>query len=281
MAERVVEPVPKAEELPAGATAFIQLMQELLNGGLICGEAVRETKIAAKLGLSRAAIREGLNQLVNLELMEYMPYRGYRLRNFTLCDMLDWCELREAIEPMAARRLAQYRPLEVLHKLEEILVEEEKSLKEGDKAQTVLCDHNFHLTMVGECGNRRLGVFYFQSSVMILALMSSGKVDGEIAEYQKLGKAFDNRMLLNDMHVRDAQLHHQKIFDYICDGDEAKAESTMREHISYQIGKIKNFMVGRQQQREREEESNRSSVSPSTIIKNSTLTLMRQWSATK
>ena len=266
------------EEVPAGTAAFIRLMQEFMNGAFACGEQLRETKIAEKFGLSRAAVREALNQMVSMDLMEYVPYCGYRLREYTLYNMLEWYELREAIEPMAARRLAQYRPMPVLKALEGILEQEEKATEAGEKRRADLCDHNFHLTLVGECGNRWFGNFYCQSSVAVLAQMTGSGTSGEIAEFLSLGRLLKNSEARAERAFRNTHEWHRMIFDYICDGDVDKAEKTMREHIGFHIDKIRNYLLGRESRR-KQEGGARTPVSMSNIIRENTKIILSHFDA--
>ena len=266
------------EELPAGSAALVKLMQEFMNGGFACGEQLRETKIAAKFGLSRAAVREALNQMVNMDIMEYVPYCGYRLREYTLWDILEWYELREAIEPMAARRLAQYRPLPVLKELEKILEQEAEATRSGDRRKAHIYDHDFHLTLVGECGNRRFGNFYCQSSVAVLAQMT-GSAGGEIADALSANLSLKNNGKLAERGFRNSHEWHQMIFDYICEGDVDKAEKTMREHISYLIEKIRNYLIGREARRTQPDGGGRPDVSISNIIKANTKIILTHYEA--
>ena len=138
---------------PANVTGLEVLARRILSGDFIPGQPLRETVLSQQLGLSRNAIREALNQLVGVSIVEYIPYCGYRMRDFTPRDLLEWYEFREGIEPIAARRLAVARPPEAIASLEQALKEMEDAIGSGDEAAIFQSDRSFHLALVGSCGN--------------------------------------------------------------------------------------------------------------------------------
>ena len=103
---------------PAGVQALHILLDKLRNNEYPPGTPLRETVLAVEFDLSRNAVREALNRMVGWDIVEYLPFRGYRIRNLSLRDLLEWYELREAIEPIAARRLALIRSRKVVAELE-------------------------------------------------------------------------------------------------------------------------------------------------------------------
>ena len=52
---------------------------EVLSGALAPGARVGEEALCARLGISRAPVREALRRLAEQGLIEHLPRRGYRV----------------------------------------------------------------------------------------------------------------------------------------------------------------------------------------------------------
>lgn len=75
------------------------IIDRIIAGEFAQGHPVRESKLAKELETSRNVVREALNLIVGMGILEYVPYCGYRTKCFTLQNMLEWYEIREGIEP--------------------------------------------------------------------------------------------------------------------------------------------------------------------------------------
>ena len=150
-------PVSDDGREPDFLSALRQLTQKLFSMEMESGHALKESVLAREFNVSRPAIREALSQAVGWRLVDYVPYCGYRIHVFTLGDLRDWVEMREAIEPLAARRLAS-RGLTAsekkeLHRLlEKCLV---PLAQRQDPADLLRDDMAFHYAIVRMSGNSR------------------------------------------------------------------------------------------------------------------------------
>lgn len=145
------------QELVTKQPAVIQaelLFQEALRSGRhSAGASIKESVLAREYDLPRTAIREMLNQAVQWNLVEYAAYRGFRIREFTIRDAWEWCTLREGIEPVAARLLAQNCPPEVFEQLREACRRMELCA-DPTSQEAWNQDIAFHSTIVRCCGNQ-------------------------------------------------------------------------------------------------------------------------------
>ena len=66
-------------------------------------------RIAQELGTSQAPVREALRDLTQLRLVETVPFRGARVREIPLDEILERLSVRSALEELAVRRTAARR----------------------------------------------------------------------------------------------------------------------------------------------------------------------------
>ncbi len=231
-------------DTPAGSVALQKVMELLVAGTFTSGEPVREVRIAEQLGINRNAVREALNQLVGMDVMEYIPYCGYRLLPYTLRDMLEWHELRLCIEPMAVR-LSDGRPymaLKPLHdELEEILAIEEQCTAKNDQQGCWRCDISFHLKLVECSGNRRMSGVFLRGS--LLALASRNTVSIAFPD----GRADTTPGIVSDpnrLHPNlNTHVFHKQIFDEVTHGTRDEAARLLTCHIELIYKRIRGFMM--------------------------------------
>ena len=129
-----------------------QLLDQLLYGRFASGQPLNESQLARKYGVARSVVREVLCQAVGWGIVENIPYRGFAVREFTVNEYFDWFRLRLAIEPLAARELAERRPREVLRRLHDCCELEKQLLELGDNDRFADVNLDFHRTIITECG---------------------------------------------------------------------------------------------------------------------------------
>jgi DNA-binding GntR family transcriptional regulator len=99
-----------------------RLRAMIAQGKLRGGDWLRQAALSAELGISYTPIREALKQLEAEGLVEHVPYRGVRVVQFRLDDILDIYAIRLALEAQAAASAAQRitdAELEALRRLHE------------------------------------------------------------------------------------------------------------------------------------------------------------------
>jgi DNA-binding GntR family transcriptional regulator len=99
-----IQAVPDHKQL---RNIVVERLREMIaQGQLHPGEWLRQERLARELGVSHTPIREALKQLEAEGLVEHMPYRGVRLVQFSLDDVVDVYTLRRALEGLAAAAAA-------------------------------------------------------------------------------------------------------------------------------------------------------------------------------
>ncbi len=229
---------------PAGYVALQKVMELLTDGSFEPGKPIREVQLAGRLGINRNAVREALNQLVGMDVMEYIPYCGYRLLPYTLRDMLEWQELRLCIEPMAVR-LSDGRPyadLKPLHdEIEEILAIEEQCTAKNDSQGCWRCDISFHLKLVECSGNRRMSGVFLRGSLLAMASRNTVSVafpDGRADT--KPGVVSDPNYLHPNLNTH---VFHKQIFDEMTHGTREEAARLLSTHLELIYKRLRGFMM--------------------------------------
>jgi DNA-binding transcriptional regulator YhcF (GntR family) len=86
---------------------YSSLRNAILSGRLHCGERVKEIPLAEELGVSRAILREAMQQLVHEGLLESNSYRGARVIELRPEQIDEIVEARILLEGRAVRLAAE------------------------------------------------------------------------------------------------------------------------------------------------------------------------------
>lgn len=97
-----------------------EIRRMIAEGRLRGGEWIRQEPLAKQLGTSFTPIREALKQLEAEGLVEHVPYRGVRVVEFTLEDLLDIYTMRSVLEGLAAATAAAIITPEQLAELRQL-----------------------------------------------------------------------------------------------------------------------------------------------------------------
>lgn len=80
------------------------LKNAILNGQLAPGQALVESELASRLGVSKTPVREALKTLEGTGLVVIRPYTGATVREFSDDDAVAIYDMRLLLEPEAVRR---------------------------------------------------------------------------------------------------------------------------------------------------------------------------------
>ncbi|MDN3355388.1 GntR family transcriptional regulator [Actinomadura sp. DC4] len=165
------------------------LIEGILSGRLQPGERVVERRIAAELGVSQAPVREALRQLEALRLIETMPNRGARVREFTEEDFAEFFPVRAGLEETAAD-LAAPRLAGRVEGLEVHI----KRLAAAEGPDIMRHSVAFHREIVEASGNGLLRSIWESLGIEIWTTLSVRRHDtelcGKTAEHIEIAEAF-------------------------------------------------------------------------------------------
>ncbi len=132
--------------------------QRILRGDYASGLFLREDTLAKSLGVSITPVQEALRRLSVDGWLESIPYRGFRVFNWTQEDIQDTFEVRALLESQAARRAAsRIRPPQ-LRRMAEIVAEEQAMFEDIKATHCEQTPPNieFHEIIMAAAGSRRL-----------------------------------------------------------------------------------------------------------------------------
>jgi DNA-binding GntR family transcriptional regulator len=149
--------------------AYVYIRRKIAEGELQAGNPISELDLAKELGSSRTPIREAISQLVAEGLLEQNQAGSVFVMQFTREDILDLCELREALETFAltkVTRLGLMQPGDKisLQKLAEAIKALKDELQKSGKialnadqmSRFIAADFNFHALLMGLSQNARI-----------------------------------------------------------------------------------------------------------------------------
>ncbi|HYK35763.1 GntR family transcriptional regulator [Alloacidobacterium sp.] len=134
--------------------AYASIKRYILEGELDEGSRLTEDFFSGQLGISKSPVREALNTLQGEGLIRIEPRRGAYLRRFTIKEVQDLYDVREALEVHAVTA-AKVTP-ELIAWLEGSIIHTKKWLKAGDKLRHIEEDTRFHGAIASASGNREL-----------------------------------------------------------------------------------------------------------------------------
>jgi DNA-binding GntR family transcriptional regulator len=152
----IFEETEIAQKRPLKEDIFDTLHDRIVSGKYKPGEWLRQDEIATQLGVSMTPVREGLDLLVSAGLAERVPYRGVRVREIVMKDVVEAYGLRLHLEVVIAQEAARSITPEQVAGLERTILEMKKhdSLKEMSMARKL--SREFHSAIADITGNELL-----------------------------------------------------------------------------------------------------------------------------
>jgi DNA-binding GntR family transcriptional regulator len=120
------------------------------------GERVNELELAQKFEVSRTPLREALNRLVAESLLDFVPNRGFYVKELNRQDIFDLYELRRSIEASAVLLAAQRADIKDIRALRKFWKDVMKSKGLAPAAEMVTRDEEFHVRLVALSGNNEM-----------------------------------------------------------------------------------------------------------------------------
>jgi DNA-binding GntR family transcriptional regulator len=193
--------------------ALTAIRHALVTGQLAPGEVYSAAAIAAELGVSNSPVREAMLALVDDGLMEAVPNRGYRPVSLSAADMAEIAQLRLLLEVPAAGLAAEAGPGGRLGRLRELVTVIEQTAASGDLAGNLDADREFHLTITGICGNRRL--------------------TDQVARLRDQTRLYNLRNLAASGPLAASAAEHRPLLAAITGRDRPQAEELMKAHLAH------------------------------------------------
>lgn len=134
-------------------TVTAQLREAILNGTLAPGSRVRQEALAARLGVSRAPIRQALLVLERDGLVQRDGRRGALVAPLDPEFISDIYEFRAAVDAYVASSLATRDEFDPAP-FRRIIAEGRAAVRSGDLPRLIDLDSRFHIGLYEAAGNR-------------------------------------------------------------------------------------------------------------------------------
>jgi DNA-binding GntR family transcriptional regulator len=177
---------------------FTTLRDEILSGELEPGERLNTSQLSERLGVSRTPIREALNRLTSIGLVENIPHRGAFVRKLSIEEIIEIYYIRAALEGIAARLAARNLKQEEIQQLLHLCDGMESHLSTGNYQKILETNFAFHNTIYQAAQSPRLQnlilQYYSQSEqYRALGLELPGRYSEICQEHRNLALALARR----------------------------------------------------------------------------------------
>lgn len=189
----------------AGDRAYLAIRNLIVSLELAPGALIQEPVLMERLGFGRTPVREALRRLAQEQLVEVFPRRGMFVTNVDVRDLARISEVREALEPEAARLAAVRATVE----------ERDELLALGDRitrgADLMALDEQIHRTIYKAAHNDLM--------------------EKTLGEYYVLALRIWMIALNRDEALEDAVEAHRALLADIAHGNGDRAAGRMRAHV--------------------------------------------------
>lgn len=184
---------------------FTKLKDDILSGAYIPGERLLYEKVAERLGVSMTPLKDAFHKLEQEGLVNNVPRRGCFVTRLDDEDIVEYCQIRWALESLAASLICG-RPCVPEAEIEELTRINDriaKAIKRKKPRECIVHDAQFHLTLVSMSGNKRLLQMLHQFPLSnLLVLMGRGDKNIENGDVV----IEDHARIIGALKVRDKDL---------------------------------------------------------------------------
>jgi len=207
---RVVNLGAEHENLDQKAYQILKAM--IMDRQLLPGDKIPQEKLAEDLGISRTPLVNALKFLEKEKLVQSIPRRGFFMRTFSKKEMVSIFELREVLEGLTARRVAQKITDKEIAQLKAFFRSFIDQKDISDIRAYAREDRRFHNFLIEIGAKEFLGSILETYNIIIYS-------------YQVVSPEGLVR------HPRETISEHLAVIDAIANRDAEAAENLMRRHL--------------------------------------------------
>jgi DNA-binding GntR family transcriptional regulator len=192
--------------------AYYRIRELIVTLELPPGSLVSERELMERLGLGRTPVREALRDLARDRLVEVYPRRGMFVSSVEVRDLAGLSEVRNTLEPRAARLAAERATATDREEIERLLAELDGMHDEPSERRLIDLDQRIH-RHVYRCAHNPF-------------------LEESLNEYYVLTLRIWFLALDRVARLEDAVQEHRELLLAIRDGDGPRAEEAMRRHVT-------------------------------------------------
>lgn len=133
-----------------------RILQWIMEGELPPGSRIVETRVARRLGVSQAPVREALRDLASVGIVQVEPYRGAFVRQPSRDELMEAMTVRGELEALGARWAVERVTEEDLAELRRLIAAMQEAADTHDTHAHALHNTMFHQRIMEAAGNRSL-----------------------------------------------------------------------------------------------------------------------------
>jgi DNA-binding GntR family transcriptional regulator len=174
-----------------------RIRQLIINRDFPAKTRLKNSELAARFGMSITPIREALNRLAKMGLVEYQARRGWEVKALDCAEIKGAYNLREYLERFAVRTICEHD--ESLVTLEQLLNEYKQILESSHLEMCVDSDLAFHTELIRLSHNKYAVEFMNQlMDIIYIGRSLEDYVENNTQCYE------DHKAILHALTLRDA-----------------------------------------------------------------------------
>jgi len=207
-------PLSRVRRVSLAYSVSSQLSRAIVTGDFPAGAQLSEPSLAAKLGVSRAPVREALIELELRGLVEFDPQGRTRVPTLTPADLQEIHAVRVALDPLAASLAAEHATSDVFAALEANIAATKDAKTLADVSRL---DTEFHDRIVKAGRNRRLMLCWNPLRDQVELWLTQMQLRHQAATKRTRQQTVDS---------------HHELLEVIRSGDAKRAAAYAREHVA-------------------------------------------------
>lgn len=191
------------------------LSAAIVSGELTSGTLVTVPTLALQFDVSATPVREALLDLKQRGFVVPVRNKGFRVTAVGSKDLREIVELRQMLEAPAMRAVAEDFPLQSMAHWRGIADRITKNAREGELAEFIDTDTEFHLGLIALHGNKRLVNL--------------------VAELRSQTRMVNLVKMTQSRELSDVAAEHHRMLDLIESNDGEELELLTRQHLAHVV----------------------------------------------
>ncbi|MEF3329722.1 MULTISPECIES: GntR family transcriptional regulator [Oceanobacillus] len=177
---------------------YNNLKDIILNNNFPSTDYITEQTLAKKLEVSRTPLREAMLDLVNEDLIEFKPRKGYKVRTHTEKEVQQIFLLREVIETEIISPIFNNITDKNIIKLKSIVEQQKELAESGDSYGFMKLDKEFHRQMflIADYNIFLKSYDVFHNLTILIgsqAIRKKGRMEEVIQEHNQIIKGLEQK----------------------------------------------------------------------------------------
>ena len=199
-----------------------RLREEIQHGTLAPGTRLRQNDVAERFGVSTTPVREAFAQLQAEGLVRIDPHRGAVVFHPTVEDVLEFYEIREALESLAVSHAIPRLRKDAARELGALI---DRMRRTDDARKWLKLNDEFHLRLYESAGRPRLSRL--------------------IDNLRDASAPYIHMFVASRPVSERANEEHQEILDACVRGDAEAAQRAIRQHLQGASEQLASFLGAR------------------------------------